>query len=310
VTDRAPNRRLAVAAYLLVAVTWCLVVLGSAVRANGAGLACPDWPLCFGDVIPQIDFHVAYEFGHRVLAGGVSIGFLVVAVGTLRSARALWPWVAAAAVALAVQIVLGGLTVLELLAEWTVTSHLLTGNTFAVLLFLLASALWERGAPASRSAVGLAPRLLHFALASALLFQLALGGLVASSHAGLACGTWPGCNGPVWFPTFEGLVGLQLLHRLGAYTVVAFAVVNLVANGLAGRRGLAALLVASVAIAQMLLGVANVLLRMPVEVTVLHSAGAATLVLATAFLGREVWGAPVPAARRSVALERPGEVLT
>ena len=43
--------------------------------------------------------------------------------------------------------------------------------------------------------------------------------LTASSGAGLACGTWPGCNGSVWFPTFAGPVGLQVLHRAGAYAV-------------------------------------------------------------------------------------------
>ena len=55
----------------LAAVTYVLIVLGALVRAHGAGLSCPDWPLCFGEVIPEFDFKIAFEWGHRVLAGSV-----------------------------------------------------------------------------------------------------------------------------------------------------------------------------------------------------------------------------------------------
>ena len=60
----------------LVALTSMLIVLGALVRANGAGLACPDWPLCFGQAVPEFDLKVAFEWSHRVLAGGVGLVFL------------------------------------------------------------------------------------------------------------------------------------------------------------------------------------------------------------------------------------------
>lgn len=294
------HRWLVVCASLLVLFTYGLVVLGSAVRANNAGLACPDWPLCFGEVVPAIDFHVAFEFGHRVVAGFVSLGFLALAIGILRVKelrQRLGALLGIAAVVLVVQIVLGGLTVLELLAQWTVTSHLLTGNTFCLLLFLIALRLRELDRPVVRDALAPIAKVGAAGVALVLLLQLALGGLVSSSHAGLACGTWPTCNGGSWFPFDAGhLVGLQVMHRIMAYTVFAvIAIVALVARG-RGRFGRAALVLFGLVSLQVALGVANVLLYLPVEVTVLHSAGAAALVLATTYLNAEAWRAPSPAA--------------
>ena len=76
--------RLALGFVVLMLVTTALIVLGALVRAHGAGLACPDWPLCFGRVIPEIDFEVAFEWSHRVLAGAVSLAFAALAFGVLR----------------------------------------------------------------------------------------------------------------------------------------------------------------------------------------------------------------------------------
>lgn len=283
----------------MVGITYALLVFGSTVRAHGAGLACPDWPLCFGEIVPRIDFGVGLEFGHRVLAGCVSVLFAGVAVAIFRdrSLRARFgALVGVLAAVLVVQVILGGLTVLHLLAEWTVTSHLVAGNTFALLLLLLAAGLREADRPVGRDAV---PALWRWgAVLFALLVpvQLVLGGLVSSTYSGLACGTWPSCNGGAWFPTLEGAVGLQVAHRIVAYSLLAAALINVVITRGRGRVGRSALLVAGLVVIQACLGVANVLLYIPVEITVLHSAGAAAIVLATTRFVREVFLAPLLAA--------------
>jgi heme A synthase len=276
-------RRLALGFFSLVAVAYGLIVLGALVRANDAGLACPDWPLCFGQLVPAFDVRVAFEYSHRVIAGGLALGFVWLAWRTLREpalrARCR-PAVVLAAVLLVAQIILGGLTVLHLLAAWTVTSHLITGNAFAATLLWIALDLRaaQRGeaapplaSPGVRRAVG-AAALLLFA-------QMVLGGLVASRYAGLACTNWPACGPEGWFPSFEGAVGLHLFHRWNALlVVVGLGTAWSLSRQSAELRTLTSLALALAGV-QFLVGIANVLLRLPVEVTGLHSALAAALVL-------------------------------
>jgi cytochrome c oxidase assembly protein subunit 15 len=122
--------------------------------------------------------------------------------------------------------------------------------------------------------------------------QMILGGLVSSSYAGLACADWPSCNDGVWFPSLRGPVGLQLAHRMNGYALVCLlAGAAVTSRRGADERGLAgwctlALILAGV---QVGVGVANVLLRLPVEVTGLHSALAAGIVLAVAGAARSAW---------------------
>jgi len=285
--------RLALGFYFLAGVTYILIVLGALVRAHGAGLSCPDWPLCFGKVIPEFNFKIAFEWGHRVLAGSVGLVYLALGILTLRlpelGARMRYSLLVAA-VLLASQIVLGGLTVLELLATWTVTSHLVTGNAFALAIVLLARRLTRlsagdppaiRANPSQRAVTALAGALLAA--------QVVLGGLVSSSYAGLVCPDWPTCMNGEFFPTWTGIQGLHVFHRIVGYSVVlAIAAAAWVARCHPGSRRW--LQVATVfALGQVAVGVANVLLRLPVEITALHSALAAGLVCTVGVSVREAW---------------------
>lgn len=290
---------LTVVPFALAGATYGLVVLGSSVRAFEAGLACPDWPLCFGEAVPSFNVEIAFEVGHRYLAGFISALFVGISILALRIPelrRRVGPWIGVAAVVLATQIVFGALTVTELLPPWVVTTHLILGNTFCALLFALALTLREAGYPRQRSPIGTLPRIAAATLAIALFAQIALGGMVAASHAGLACGTWPSCNGNGAFPTFDGLVGLQVMHRITAYTVAVVAFGVFFSSRLRGRFGAASGLLVLGVLGQVVLGILNVMNQLPEPITILHSAGAAALVLLTLFLNLEAWRAPAPAA--------------
>ena len=62
--------------------TWPLIAFGAFVRLKGAGLACPDWPFCYGQILPPPGLDIALEVGHRFVAtilGCCIIGMTLVA---------------------------------------------------------------------------------------------------------------------------------------------------------------------------------------------------------------------------------------
>ncbi len=285
-------RRLAAGFSALLALTWALIVLGALVRAHAAGLACPDWPLCFGELVPRFDLKVAFEYTHRATAGTVSLAFAGLAALALRAPatrRATARLLALATGLLALQILLGALTVWRLLAFWSVTAHLLTGTSFALALLAIACALRELAAPPIRRARVSGASRATLALAGVLLAgQLALGGLVSSRFAGLACPEWPTCNGGLWFPAWQAGVGLHLLHRYNGYALLAALGAAAFASRADARLRRVTLAALGLGVAQVGVGIANVVLGLPVEITALHSGLATALALTLAFALREV----------------------
>jgi heme a synthase len=117
-------RRLAIAT---VAATLVLIAMGGAVRATDSGLACPDWPACYGQWIPPADLNMWLEHSHRLWAGvvGLLIFWLtVLAFVRHREQPVLWRIGALASLLVLVQAGLGAAVVLLHLRAGLVTSHL------------------------------------------------------------------------------------------------------------------------------------------------------------------------------------------
>ena len=124
------------AAHIVVALV-ALVVIGGATRVMEAGLACPDWPLCYGSFLPagKMNVQVFLEWFHRLDAFLVGIALVVqFCLGVLyRSELPKWLlWSYGLMIFLVFfQGLLGGLTVLHLLPSFVVASHLIVA--FALL---------------------------------------------------------------------------------------------------------------------------------------------------------------------------------
>jgi cytochrome c oxidase assembly protein subunit 15 len=195
------------------------------------------------------------------------------------------------------QALLGMWTVTWLLKPVVVMAHLLGGMlTFA----LLAWTAWNAtDVPIRVPDVRHARRLLVVAIAL-LAVQIALGGWTSSNYAALACGTdFPTCVGKWWPPhdfeqgfvlwrgvgvDYEGgvldgasRIAIQLAHRMMAGVVLLYLLwLSLRLLRTPGLRGSGALL-GALAITQVGLGIANVKLALPLQIAVLHNAGAALL---------------------------------
>lgn len=263
-------RRVAAAAAVLCVI---VVVVGAWVRLTNAGLGCPDWPGCYGQIHPgqlaeraseisatnperPFDYQKALnEMVHRYIVG--ALGLLVLALAALSVAnrrdpeqpRAL-PWVIV--VLLVLQAMLGMWTVTLLLKPLIVTLHLLGGLMTLALLWWLALPPERRELKASERPV----RRLAIAAMAVMLVQISLGGWTSTNYAAAACADFPACHGSWWpnmdfrngFVLWRGLgidyeggvldaparVAIHYTHRLGAY-LTALVVLLLVVG--AWRRG-------------------------------------------------------------------------
>ncbi|MFZ5824524.1 MAG: COX15/CtaA family protein [Bacillota bacterium] len=229
-------RRLALATGVA---TYLLVVLGGTVKAYGAGLACPDWPLCYGKVIPPFDFGVLLEWGHRVGGGVVSLMMLATAIlGWPIKARA--PWIGggllAAVALLMVQVVLGGVTVFMKNAAVATSTHLGVAMAFLAVLLYLGTAGPGRGEVFE-------PRLRTLSFATMLTAGalMVVGSYLKSTGGGMACPDWPLCQGRLIPPFYHWHVLLHWIHRVGALVLGVLILLTLAAAVRTQRSGIVGL---------------------------------------------------------------------
>lgn len=133
-----PERFAKIALVALAALT-VIVLTGAAVRLTDSGLGCPDWPRCYGKVVPPLSFHSVVEFGNRVFSAG--IGFVVLGAwiaSFLRTPRRKdLIWISTLLpLGVVAQAVLGGFTVRNDLEPGYVMAH------FGLSMVILIAAVW------------------------------------------------------------------------------------------------------------------------------------------------------------------------
>ncbi len=252
------------------------------------------------------------EMMHRYLAGTLGLLILAIAVYAWRKRADLQQ-------SSVLPLFLAGLVVLQaLLGMWTVTLllkpavvslHLLGGMATLALLCWLA--LLHYAAPQSVN-TGKTRKLKFWGWFGLLLLalQIALGGWVSVNYASLACGGFPLCNGS-WMPemdfasgfhflrelgmTAEGellskpaLTAIHWAHRLGA--LIVFCYLALLAIAVLRTQGLQkyGVLLLIILCVQVVLGIGNVLLSLPLALAVAHNAAAALLLIAMVVLNFKI----------------------
>lgn len=175
--------------YSITTATLALMALGSATRVMNAGLSCPDWPLCYGALVPatQMNLQVFLEWFHRLVASSIGFAMLVLTAACWWYRRLLPGWLPIS-ITLSLGIVilqgiLGGLTVTQLLRFDIVTAHLATGLLFFCSMAVTSSFI------APYQGTGVAGNLYLYGAVAALsiYLQSVLGALVASRWAVHQC---------------------------------------------------------------------------------------------------------------------------
>jgi heme a synthase len=321
--------------YVLAALVVAMVAIGGATRLTGSGLSITEWKPVTGAIPPlsksawlaefekyrsspqyrllnqgmsldEFRFIYWWEWAHRQLGRFLGLAFF---------APLLWFWAKGylsrgLGLALLATGALGGLQAavgwimvasglepgMTAVAPIKLTLHLLIATAILAILLWLATGLRDQRPPSPTRPLPQAGRAGARFLLGLIFLQIALGGLVAGSKAGLAYNTWPLMDGRLapplaglfavspWIENFVDNVALvQFNHRIVAYAVVGFALWHAFAvrtgDPATARR---AAIVAVLAVAQMALGIVTLLLAVPLW------AGLAHQLLAMALLGTSV----------------------
>ncbi len=279
--------------------TLALLFLGGVVHATESSLACPDWPTCYGSLVPAMEGGIFWEHLHRLWAGGL---LLFWGAGVWLAWREDAPrWIQGAALGgfllLLMQAVLGGVTVLLRLPTAVSTAHLAAAFVFlglATVLAVVTGPRWGREGSFGPHAGWVRPAAAAAALLA--LAQSVLGGAVRHRDAGMACPDVPLCRGE-WIPALgDPLVTLHYSHRV-AGLLLALLVLGTAAGAL--RRagdprvrllGWTAIALVVIQVGLGALSVTSALAVVPVSLHTLGGAGLLTALTALAVRAREPGG--------------------
>ncbi|MEY4294465.1 MAG: hypothetical protein RLY82_153 [Pseudomonadota bacterium] len=315
----ATNARLQKLTYLLVFLTFDLILFGAFTRLTDSGLGCPDWPGCYASFSPIGAASQISAAQNAMPTGPVTHTkawiemlhrYFATAVGALIVLRLVWSvqlkqkltlpivtflWVC-------VQGAFGAFTVTMKLFPLIVTLHLLGGM---VLLTLLVAQSEDQNVlqnmPARPYGIWLV------AASIAVWLQIFFGAWVSTNYAVLACSEFPTCLNGAWMPatsrdwnagfvlwrelgtaSTQALTAIHLTHRIFAI-VVMIAITGLIIRlkRYPTHRGLKLWLMIILTL-QIITGISNVVFGWPLLAAVMHTGGAAALVVVLTKLSRKI----------------------
>ncbi|MBI3048191.1 MAG: heme A synthase [Acidobacteria bacterium] len=209
------------------AATALLIFAGGLVTSTGSGLSVPDWPTTYGWSMFTFPIDkwvggIFYEHSHRLIASGVGMLIIVLAVWLWRAEPRRWVrrlgYLALAAVVM--QGILGGITVLWFLPDPISIAH--AGLAQIVFCLTVAVALvtspgWQRGAAAADRPL----RAIAAVTTGAVYLQTLVGATMRHTDAGLAIPDFPLAFGRLVPPVWTTQITTHYAHRVGALVLAA-----------------------------------------------------------------------------------------
>ncbi len=194
------------------------ISLGGFVRVTGSGLGCPDWPLCYGKIIPPMNYHTLIEWGHRT--SGALLGLLILLVNiivwvqnrnnkflTLTSLMSLFLVIIVGGI--------GGAVVLTELEPSLRTLHLFLAQMIIFCLGLSYVSINTNNLSLKNQIIIDKYSLMAGAIALTVIISLLSGSYAVWKGAGTVCSSWPFCTSSSIIP--ESFLGwIHMIHRIAS----------------------------------------------------------------------------------------------
>ena len=192
------------------------ITLGGFVRTSESGLGCPDWPLCYGQIIPPMDFHTWVEWSHRLNASVLMMLVFTLCFFTViqyKNIRILKNFSVTNVILVIITAILGGITVITELAWWVRLIHLALAQSLIACLTVMTwysfsmphiNKIEHFEDPKWRSKIIIMITLIYLLMIS--------GSYMVGMGASSACSTWPLCRGEI-FPTDNHVYAIHMIHR-------------------------------------------------------------------------------------------------
>lgn len=310
-------------AWFGVALALFVVVLGAYVRLSHAGLGCPDWPGCYGQIAwptQSEEIEIANQaFPERAVEPDKASKemihrYFASTLGLIALSLFIWAYRRREDMSYTLPLVLGCVVALQgAFGMWTVTLKLnptivmthLMGGMLTLSLFCWLALSRTPGITPYRYGGHVKQWMIVLALILVVL-QIMLGGWTSANYAALACTGFPLCNGELWpemnfaeaFVMWRGLgvnyefgvldapsrIAIQMTHRIGFIFVSLYLI--WLSTRLMKNRELMPLGVTVIALllTQVGLGISNVMFNLPLIVATAHNGVAALLLLSIVVL--------------------------
>ena len=203
-------------AIFTMSLTFLLIFVGALVKSTEAGLSVPDWPTTFGKnmflfPLSSMVGGILYEHSHRLIASFVGFCILIntILIQLSNHQKYIKILTLIALLAVIIQGILGGLTVLYFLPAWISASHATLGqSTFCltIILAVITSPKWENFV-LSKNKTHISSISIYATIS--VWFQLIIGAIVRHTESGLVALDFPKMNNE-WIPSFSNKSIIEL----------------------------------------------------------------------------------------------------